>query len=262
MAKRARLALPPGQARPRLAEGQDARPPGVRDLPATRRARGGAQASFGSLVLGVRRRRAATLGRQLRHGLQRTRDHRELLAQLQPLERETSPFPVEPKMPKVRKGDVVWVEPRARLRGRVRRMDARRPPARARPSRACATTSAARGAPRAAGRDESARAALSGCRTSTSRSGRSEGDHEGRPDRLLPRRRAGARAAPARPAVHDAALSRRLARQGVLPEGRAEGHAGVDPDAAACRSRPASGRAKRDGSRRRSSTTNSRCCGW
>ena len=38
-----------------------------------------------------------------------------------------------------------------------------------------------------------------------------------------------ARAAPARPAVHDAALSRRLVWQGVLPEGRAEAHAGVDP---------------------------------
>jgi len=36
----------------------------------------------------------------------------ELLAKLEPLRRDTCPFPVEPKMPKVRKGDVVWVEPR------------------------------------------------------------------------------------------------------------------------------------------------------
>jgi bifunctional non-homologous end joining protein LigD len=35
-----------------------------------------------------------------------------LLEKLRPLERRTSPFPAEPKMPKVRKGDVVWVEPR------------------------------------------------------------------------------------------------------------------------------------------------------
>jgi bifunctional non-homologous end joining protein LigD len=34
-----------------------------------------------------------------------------LLRRLRPLERETSPFRVVPKMPKVRKGDVVWVEP-------------------------------------------------------------------------------------------------------------------------------------------------------
>ena len=58
------------------------------------------------------------------------------------------------------------------------------------------------------------------------------GDHEGRPARLLPRRRAGARAAPARPAVHDEALPGRLAGQVLLPEGRAEAHAGLDPDAA------------------------------
>ncbi|MDP8911034.1 MAG: non-homologous end-joining DNA ligase, partial [Actinomycetota bacterium] len=35
-----------------------------------------------------------------------------LLGLLRPLERETSPLPVVPKMPRVRKGDVVWVEPR------------------------------------------------------------------------------------------------------------------------------------------------------
>jgi bifunctional non-homologous end joining protein LigD len=36
----------------------------------------------------------------------------ELLEKLEPLRRDESPFPVIPKMPKVRKGDVVWVEPR------------------------------------------------------------------------------------------------------------------------------------------------------
>ena len=34
-----------------------------------------------------------------------------LLAKLRPLERPTSPFAAAPKMPKVRKGDIVWVEP-------------------------------------------------------------------------------------------------------------------------------------------------------
>jgi bifunctional non-homologous end joining protein LigD len=36
----------------------------------------------------------------------------ELLTKLRPLERKTSPFAVVPKMPKVRKGDVVWVTPK------------------------------------------------------------------------------------------------------------------------------------------------------
>ncbi len=35
-----------------------------------------------------------------------------LLKLLKPLERSTSPFPTPPKMPKVRKGDVAWVEPK------------------------------------------------------------------------------------------------------------------------------------------------------
>jgi bifunctional non-homologous end joining protein LigD len=37
---------------------------------------------------------------------------RRLLKLLKPLHRATSPFPVEPKLPKVRKGDVQWVEPK------------------------------------------------------------------------------------------------------------------------------------------------------
>ncbi|MGZ4372875.1 MAG: non-homologous end-joining DNA ligase, partial [Gaiellaceae bacterium] len=36
----------------------------------------------------------------------------ELLEQLEPLRREEPPFPVVPKMPKVRRGNVVWVEPK------------------------------------------------------------------------------------------------------------------------------------------------------
>ena len=38
-------------------------------------------------------------------------DIRDLLARLEPLRRSTTPFPEVPKMPKVRKGDVIWVEP-------------------------------------------------------------------------------------------------------------------------------------------------------
>ncbi|TML85295.1 MAG: DNA ligase D [Actinobacteria bacterium] len=36
----------------------------------------------------------------------------DLLERLKPLERDMSPFPVVPKMPKVKKADVVWVEPK------------------------------------------------------------------------------------------------------------------------------------------------------
>jgi bifunctional non-homologous end joining protein LigD len=36
----------------------------------------------------------------------------KLMKLLKPLERPTSPFPAVPKMPRIRKGDVVWVEPR------------------------------------------------------------------------------------------------------------------------------------------------------
>ena len=68
------------------------------------------------------------------------------------------------------------------------------------------------------------------------------GDHQGRPARVLPRRRAGARPASARPAVHDEALPRRLAGQVLLPEGRAEAHARLDRDAPRSRRRRASRR--------------------
>ncbi len=48
-----------------------------------------------------------------------------LLAKLEPLERKGPPFDEVPKMPKIRKGDIVWVEPNAGCGGRVRRVDAR-----------------------------------------------------------------------------------------------------------------------------------------
>lgn len=67
--------------------------------------------SFGSLVLGAHR--GAELHWVGNCGTGFTeRDIDELLATLEPLRRDTCPFPVEPKMPKIRKGDVVWVEPK------------------------------------------------------------------------------------------------------------------------------------------------------
>jgi bifunctional non-homologous end joining protein LigD len=65
---------------------------------------------FGALVLGVRRGREWEWVGNVGTGFGE-RTIAELLAKLEPLRRKESPFPVVPKMPKVRKGDVVWVEP-------------------------------------------------------------------------------------------------------------------------------------------------------
>jgi bifunctional non-homologous end joining protein LigD len=66
--------------------------------------------SFGALVLGVHRGREWEWVGNVGTGFGE-RDIDELLAKLEPLRREEPVFPVVPKMPKVRKGDVVWVEP-------------------------------------------------------------------------------------------------------------------------------------------------------
>jgi bifunctional non-homologous end joining protein LigD len=66
--------------------------------------------SFGALVLGVRRGREWEWVGNVGTGFGE-REIEELLEQLEPLRRDASPFPVVPKMPKVKKGDVVWVEP-------------------------------------------------------------------------------------------------------------------------------------------------------
>jgi bifunctional non-homologous end joining protein LigD len=65
---------------------------------------------FGSLVLGVWRGDELSYVGNVGTGFtDKVID--ELLARLRPLERAESPFPVVPKMPKVRKADVVWVKP-------------------------------------------------------------------------------------------------------------------------------------------------------
>ena len=177
-----------------------------------------------------------------------------LLKLLRPLERSTSPFPEPPKMPRVRKGDVVWVEPKlvaeiafgewtrdGRLRHPrylglredkpAREVRRERPARRGRDPQGQARATAV----------EPRQALLAG-----------RGDHEGRPARLLPAGRARARAAPAQPAVHDAPLPRRHRRQGVLPEGRAVAHAGLDPDVPCARLDRASRRRRSARSRSRS----------
>jgi len=66
--------------------------------------------SFGSLVLAVRRGDELEWVGNCGTGFTE-KEIDLLLAKLEPLRRETSPFKAVPKMPKVRKGDVVWVEP-------------------------------------------------------------------------------------------------------------------------------------------------------
>ncbi len=68
-------------------------------------------ASFGSLVLGAYRDGELQWVGNCGTGFTE-HDIADLLAKLEPLRRDALPFSVEPKMPKVRKGDVVWVEPK------------------------------------------------------------------------------------------------------------------------------------------------------
>ncbi len=68
-------------------------------------------AGFGSLVLGVYRGRELVFVGNVGTGFSEAEIDR-VLDRLRPLERPDSPFAEVPKMPRVRKGDVVWVEPK------------------------------------------------------------------------------------------------------------------------------------------------------
>ncbi len=202
--------------------------------------------SFGALVLGVHRGREWEWVGNVGTGFsERAID--ELLEQLEPLRRDESPFPVVPKMPKVRKGDVVWVEPKlvaeiefaewthdGHLRAPsfqgLRSDKAAEDVRRERPLRGDGGEGEAL---------QPRQDLLAG-----------RGDHQGRPARLLPRGRGGARAAPEGPALHDAPLSRtapsarrssRRTRRRACPSGSR---------ASTCRSRPASARRRSAGSTR------------
>jgi bifunctional non-homologous end joining protein LigD len=67
--------------------------------------------SFGSLVLGYYRGNDLVYAGNVGTGFN-SREIEKLLDKLRPLRRSTSPFREVPKMPKVRKSDVVWVEPK------------------------------------------------------------------------------------------------------------------------------------------------------
>ena len=76
------------------------------------RGQGRREGSFGSLVLA---RYGAGGELEFVGNVGTGFDEREierLLKKLRPLERKDTPFPAVPKMPRIRKGDVVWVEPK------------------------------------------------------------------------------------------------------------------------------------------------------
>ncbi|HXR12422.1 MAG TPA: DNA ligase D [Gaiellaceae bacterium] len=75
------------------------------------RGQGRREGRFGALVLGMHRDGELVWVGNCGTGFTE-RDIDELFAKLEPLRRDTSPLDVVPTMPKVRKGDVVWVEPK------------------------------------------------------------------------------------------------------------------------------------------------------
>jgi bifunctional non-homologous end joining protein LigD len=74
------------------------------------RGKGRREWSFGSLVLAVNGAEGLEWVGNVGTGFDDAEIER-LLAKLRPLERKGSPFSPVPKMPRIRKGDVVWVEP-------------------------------------------------------------------------------------------------------------------------------------------------------
>ena len=75
------------------------------------RGKGRREWSFGSLVLAVNGAGGLEWVGNVGTGFDEDEIER-LLGKLRPLERKDSPFPDVPKMPRIRKGDVVWVEPK------------------------------------------------------------------------------------------------------------------------------------------------------
>ncbi len=74
------------------------------------RGKGRREWSFGSLVLATNGPEGLEWAGNVGTGFDDAEQER-VLAKLKPLERKTPPFPKPPKMPRVRKDDVVWVEP-------------------------------------------------------------------------------------------------------------------------------------------------------
>ena len=233
MAKRARLAVPARQAHARLAEDQGARPAGVRDRRLHARRGAARRARSARSCSAVNEGGGARLRRQRRHRLQRPRDR-----------------------PPARQAEAA----RARRRRRSRASRRCRACARATSSGSSRSSSPRSSSPSGRTTAGCARPSYKGLREDKAaaevrreepsrsptemRKGKrklklsnldklfwpDEGITKGDLLAYYRRRGAGARPAPQGPAVHDEALPRRLAGQVLLPEGRAQAHAGLDPD--------------------------------
>ncbi len=218
--------------------------------------------TFGSLVLAVND------GKELRYvGNVGTgfgdAEIGKLLKLLKPLHRDTAPFAVEPKMPKVRKGDVQWVEPRlvAQVRFTEWTHDGHlRHPAYLglRDDKPAGEVTRERPVSDVVRRGKRELRVSNLDKLFWPEEGITKGDLLA----LLRGGRARARAAPEEPAVHDAPLSRRRvrARRSSRRTHRATCPSGSRRSGRS--SRPGRRSGRRNGSSSRSSTTISRCSGW
>ena len=96
--------------------------------------------SLGSLILAVRRDGVLEWVGNCGTGFT-DRERERLLRRLRRLRRRTTPFPAEPRLPRVSRDRVVWVTPERRLRGRVRGVDATQGVCERPPTRGCERTS-------------------------------------------------------------------------------------------------------------------------
>ena len=207
-------------------------PPGARDRRLHARP-GPPRDGIGALVLGVHDAGGPALGRQRRHGVHRPRARPARKRCCSRCGASDAPFAEVPKMPKVRASDVTWVEPSLVAEVEFAEWTRRRasPGSRLpRPARRQATRTRCVAEQRARCRPRSGAAPrvlkLSNLdKPFWPEEGITKGDllayYRDVAPVLVPHLRG--------PAVHDEALSRRLAGQALLPEGRADAHAGLDP---------------------------------
>ena len=184
---------------------------------------------FGSLVLGVWRGDELEYAGNVGTGFT-DRDIDELLAKLRPLETGRPPFREVPKMPKVRKADVVWVRPElvAEVEFVEWTHDGR---LRAPSFQGLREDKSAREVHREEPLPNEIRRGKRVVKLSNLDKvfWPDEGTTKGDLLALLPLGCAGRDSAHPRPAVHDEALPRRDQRRALLPEGRAAAHARLDP---------------------------------